>query len=103
MRKRQPSPWLLAEKERTRTAPPQSVTHRLGLGDNVFQIWREENCFSLRQLARRSGIDSERLLSFEFGPIQPDADELVRLAKALRVTTDLLKPQIADADDGDAS
>ena len=90
MRRRGVSPWLIAERNRVRTAPTQGVAHRLAQGENVFHVWREENTTPLRKLARLSGVDYYRICAFEAGQALPYPDELEALAKALRVTPDLL-------------
>lgn len=94
MRRRAKSPWLEAEKKRVRNAAPQGVAHRIMLGETPFQAWRVENATTLHKLARLTGIDRNRLLLFEDGRALPDADELAAIAAALRVTPDLLVPDM---------
>ena len=98
MRRRQESPWLRAERNRVRTAPTQGIAHRLADGETTFQAWRVENTTTVRKLVRLTGIDINRLLAFEAGRALPQADELEALAKALRVTPELLVPEPADGD-----
>lgn len=92
VRRRQQSPWLLAERNRVRTTPTMGVASRLAQGENVFQVWREENATAQRTLALLSGVDYDRISLFESGLAMPHPDELEGLAKALRVTPDLLMP-----------
>lgn len=101
MRRRQESPWLVAERNRVRTAPTQGVAHRIADGETTFQAWRVENTTPVRKLARLTGIDVNRLLAFEMGHALPQADELVALAKALRVVPELLMPSVAEPAHGD--
>jgi transcriptional regulator with XRE-family HTH domain len=98
MRRRQDSPWLVAERQRVRTAPTQGVAHRIADGETAFQAWRVENTTPLRKLVRLTGIDINRLLAFEAGRALPHADELEALAKALRVTPELLMPPAEPVD-----
>jgi len=100
MRRRGVSPWLIEARNRVRTAPTQGVAHRIADGETAFQAWRVENSTPLRKLVRLTGIDINRLLAFEGGRALPHADELEALAKALRVTPDLLMPPL-DADHGE--
>jgi len=97
VRRRQDSPWLVAERNRVRTEPTQGIAHRLADGETTFQAWRVENTTTLRKLVRLTGIDINRLLAFEAGRALPHADELEALAKALRVTPELLVPRAEPA------
>jgi len=101
MRRRQESPWLVAERNRIRTAPTQGVAHRIADGETSFQAWRVENTTPIRKLVRLTGIDINRLLAFETGHALPQADELEALAKALRVVPELLMPAAAEPADGE--
>jgi transcriptional regulator with XRE-family HTH domain len=101
MRRRQESPWLVAERNRVRTTPTQGILHRLADGETTFQAWRVENTTPIRKLARLTGIDVNRLLAFETGRALPHADELEVLAKELRVIPDLLMPPMAEPPDGE--
>jgi transcriptional regulator with XRE-family HTH domain len=74
------------------------VARRLSEGENVFQVWREETALSQRKLARLSGVDYDRISLFEYGLAAPHSEELEALAKALRVTPDLLMPPTEPAD-----
>ena len=103
MRRRQESPWLVAERNRIRTAPTQGVAHRLAAGENVFQVWREETTLAQRKLARLSGVDYDRISLFERGLAQPHPDELAGLAKALRVARELLMSLSAEPTGGERS
>jgi len=103
MRRRQDSPWLIAERNRVRTTPTQGIVSRLSEGENVFRVWREETTLTLRKLARLSGVDYDRLQLFEYGRALPHLEELEGLAKALRVAPDLLMPKMPEPTDGDAS
>jgi len=98
VRRRQDSPWLVAERNRVRTEPTQGIAHRIADGETAFQAWRVENTTTLRKLVRLTGIDINRLLAFEAGRAVPHADELEALAKALRVTPGLLMPPVEPAD-----
>ena len=100
VRGRQESPWLIAERNRIRTEPTQGVANRLSQGENVFQVWREENTTPQRKLARLSGVDHHRISAFEAGQAVPHADELEALAKALRVAPELLVPPQTNAVNG---
>ena len=97
MRRRQDSPWLVAEKKRIRTTPTQGVAHRIAGGETPFLAWRVENAMTLRKLARLTAIDPDRLVSFEAGHILPHHDELEALSKALRVTPDLLTAALGES------
>lgn len=103
MRRRGVSPWLIEERNRVRTAPTPGVIHRVADGETTFQAWRIENTTPIRKLARLTGIAIDRLLSFETGHAFPHADELEILAKALRVTLELLVPSQSEPADGRAA
>ena len=90
MRRRQESPWLLAERKRIRTEPTPGVAHRLADGENPIAAWRIETGLSTRQLDRKTGIAGHSLNSMELGLITPTPEEIERIAAALRVVPDLL-------------
>lgn len=100
MRRRQDSPWLVAERNRIRNAPTQGVAHRIAQGENRFRVWREETTLTLRRLARLSGVPTDRIDLFEQGYAVPHPDELEGLAKALRVAPALLIPSVTEPADG---
>jgi len=99
MRRRGVSPWLLAERNRVRTAPTQGVASRLADGENPIAAWRIESGLSTRQLDRKTGIAAHSLNSMELGLVTPTREELEKIAAALRVVPDLLtlpEPESAD-------
>lgn len=100
MRRRGVSPWLIEERNLVRTAPTPGVIHRVADGETTFQAWRIENTIPVRKLARLTGIGFDRLLAFEMGHALPHVDELDALAKALRVTPELLVPTQSEPTDG---
>lgn len=101
MRRRQESPWLVAERKHVRTAPTPGVANRIADGDTPFQAWRVESTMTIWKLVRLSNIDVNRLLAFEAGHAFPQPDELEALAKALRVAPELLLPPAATRSDGE--
>lgn len=101
MRRRQDSPWYVAEKMRVRTAPTPGIAYRIADGENPFLAWRVENATTPRKLARLTGIDSNRLIAFEMSRAFPNPEELEALAKALRITPELLMQRPPEAADGE--
>jgi len=101
MRRRQESPWLVAERNRVRTAQTPGVANRIADGDTPFQAWRVENTTTIWKLVRLTNIDANRLLAFEADHAFPHLDELEALAKALRVVPQLLLPPAAKPADGE--
>ena len=80
MRRRQESPWLLAERKRIRTEPTSGVAHRLADGENPIAAWRIETGLSTRQLDRKTGIAGHSLNSMELGLITPTPEEIEKIA-----------------------
>jgi len=90
MRRRQDSPWLVAERNRVRTEPTQGIAHRIADGESPLMAWRVESGFTIAKLDRLTGIAGQRLVDLEIGKEQPQPDELAAIAKALRVAIALL-------------
>ena len=90
MRRRGKSPWLEAERNRPLETMLPCVAKRIAEGEHPLEVWAQQQCVSLKTIARKTKIEMYRLIDVVHGKAALAEEELAAVARELRIVPHLL-------------
>jgi len=75
------------------------IADRIAKGEQPLRVWREQSAMTIEQLAKRCGVDQQRLLAIETGVTSAENQELEQIATVLGIHLSDLRPPVIIEDE----